>query len=100
MKYCTIGALFLFVGGAVLPRDQFNLRKVGSGIHILRKYYDLLAVREGYPNCNVCICTPGEFPGVLLDVAVGCVFPQLSEGELCVHLLLVVDFAPSCSEVT
>ena len=28
------------------------------------------------------------------------VVPRLLEGDLCVHLLLVVDFSPSCSEVS
>ena len=91
---------FLFVGGSVILRNQFNLSKLGAGIHILDKYYDLLAIVSGYPNCDGCICTPGKFPGVLCDVAVGCVGPRISEGDLCIHLLLVVDFAPSCSEVT
>ena len=35
---------FLFVGGAVIPRDRFNLNEVGAGIHILDEYYDLLSV--------------------------------------------------------
>ena len=30
---------------------------------------------------------------------VGCVGPRLLEGDLCVELLLSIDFAPSCSEV-
>ena len=32
-------------------------------------------------------------------MAVGSVNPRLSECDLCIDLLLVVDFAPSCSEV-
>ena len=32
-------------------------------------------------------------------MAVGCVSPLLSEGDLCDDLLLVVDFAPSCSKL-
>ena len=73
---------------------------MGAFIDILDGYYDLLAVGSGYPNCYGCIYTTGEFPVVLCDVAVRCVGPRLSEGDLCVDLLLVVDSAPSCLEVT
>ena len=33
-------------------------------------------------------------------MAFRCASPRISEGDLCVDLLLVVDFSPSCSEVT
>ena len=90
----------LLVGGDVLPRNHFNLCKVGACINILENYSDLLAVRAGYPNCDGCICTLVELPGVLRDVAVECVGSHLLEGDICVNLLLVDDFAPSCLEVT
>ena len=32
-------------------------------------------------------------------MVIGCVIQRLLEGDLCVDLLLVFDFAPSCSEV-